>query len=155
MIHEIPKKFILVLFGIWLSGCSSYAQAPLTQSHPAHPEAVSGRADQPSITLAYASLDPFPLNPVMAAAQEKSGPTDGTPGAAGKLANGEGRVVAVVPGSSQLVVDHDVIKGFMDAMTMGYQTEPKSLLEGIKAGDKVRFSIDVDKKAIVKLEKLP
>ena len=39
-------------------------------------------------------------------------------------------------------------------MTMGYRVEPPSQLEGLKAGDQVRFTIDVPKKAIVKIEKL-
>ena len=43
---------------------------------------------------------------------------------------GEGKVIAVVPSSSQIVVDHKEIPGFMDAMTMGYGVEPPSLLEG-------------------------
>jgi Cu/Ag efflux protein CusF len=67
---------------------------------------------------------------------------------------GEGKVVAVVPSSSQIVVDHKEIKGFMDAMTMGYRTEPPSLLEGVKAGDSIRFTIDTQQKAIVKIEKM-
>jgi Cu/Ag efflux protein CusF len=67
---------------------------------------------------------------------------------------GEGQVVAVVPGSSQLVVDHGAIKGFMDAMTMGYTVNPPSLLEGLQAGDRIRFTIDTQAKVIVKVEKL-
>jgi len=42
----------------------------------------------------------------------------------------------------------------MDAMTMGYRVEPPSLLEGLKSGDQVRFTIDVQNKAIVKIEKM-
>jgi Cu/Ag efflux protein CusF len=42
----------------------------------------------------------------------------------------------------------------MDAMTMGYRIEPPSLLEGVKAGDRIRFTINTTQKAIVKLEKL-
>jgi Cu/Ag efflux protein CusF len=68
---------------------------------------------------------------------------------------GEGKVVAVVPGSSEIVVSHAEIKGFMDAMTMGYQVAPPALLDGLQAGDTVRFTIDTQQKAIVKLEKLP
>ena len=37
---------------------------------------------------------------------------------------GEGKVIAVVPSSSQIVVDHKEIPGFMEAMTMGYRVEP-------------------------------
>jgi Cu/Ag efflux protein CusF len=43
----------------------------------------------------------------------------------------------------------------MDAMTMGYRIEPSSLLEGLKPGDKVRFTIDVQKRTITQIEKLP
>jgi Cu/Ag efflux protein CusF len=67
----------------------------------------------------------------------------------------DGKVVATVPNASQIVVEHGEIKGFMDAMTMGYRVDPPSLLEGLKFGDKVRFTIDVPKKAIVKIEKGP
>ena len=67
---------------------------------------------------------------------------------------GEGKVIAVVPASAQLVVQHGVIKGFMDAMTMGYKVTPPSLLDGFKAGDTIRFTIDTQNQVIVKLEKL-
>ncbi len=71
-----------------------------------------------------------------------------------KTAAGEGRVVAVVPSTSQLVIEHGAIKDFMDAMTMGYRAEPASLLDGLKPGDRVRFAIDVNRKVIVQVEKL-
>jgi len=71
-----------------------------------------------------------------------------------KTVVGEGKVVATVPASNQIVVEHGEIKGFMEAMTMGYPVDPPSLLEGLKFGDKVRFTIDVPKKAIVKIEKM-
>jgi mono/diheme cytochrome c family protein len=67
---------------------------------------------------------------------------------------GEGKVIAVVPANQQLVVEHGEIKGFMEAMTMGYKVDPPSLLAKLKAGDNVRFTIDTQQKAIVKLEKL-
>jgi Cu/Ag efflux protein CusF len=59
-----------------------------------------------------------------------------------------------VPHSRQIVVDHKEIKGFMDAMTMGYRIEPQSLREGVKTGDSIRFTIDTQRKAIVKIEKM-
>ncbi len=79
------------------------------------------------------------------------GPSDAP---AEKTAVGDGKVIAVVPSSSQLVIEHGPIKDFMDAMTMGYPVEPASLLEGLKPGDKVRFAIDVKRKVIVKVEKM-
>jgi Cu/Ag efflux protein CusF len=71
-----------------------------------------------------------------------------------KLVSGVGKVIALVPESEQIVVDHDEIKGFMDAMTMGYKVSSLSLLKGLRAGDKVRFTIDTDKRAITRIVKL-
>ena len=67
---------------------------------------------------------------------------------------GEGEVIAVVPNSSQIVLEHGEIKDFMEAMTMGYRIDPPSLLAELKAGDKVRFTIDVERRAIVEIGKL-
>jgi Cu/Ag efflux protein CusF len=71
-----------------------------------------------------------------------------------KLVSGVGKVIALVPESQQIVIDHEEIKGFMDAMTMGYTVSSTSLLKGLKPGDKVRFAIDTDKLAITRIEKL-
>ena len=67
---------------------------------------------------------------------------------------GEGKVIAVVPNTQQIVINHGAIKGFMGAMTMGYKVNPPSLLDELKAGDPIRFTIDTRQKAIVKIEKL-
>ncbi len=69
----------------------------------------------------------------------------------GKIFEGVGRVVAVNAKKGQLVVDHEKIEGFMDAMTMGYPVLPVKLLSLVKPGDKIRFKIDGNKKAIVEL----
>ena len=68
---------------------------------------------------------------------------------------GHGEVVSTVPSSGQIVVDHEEIKGFMSAMTMGYRVDPPSLLASLKEGDKIRFTIDVNRRAIVHIEKMP
>jgi Cu/Ag efflux protein CusF len=67
---------------------------------------------------------------------------------------GVGKIIALVPESQEIVVDHEEIKDFMDAMTMGYKISSSSLLKGVKPGDKVRFTIDTDKRTITKIEKL-
>jgi Cu/Ag efflux protein CusF len=109
----------------------------------------------PSTTLAYTPSDIPSPRPALSTAQR------GTQGASASAQQspptvvGEGKVIAVVPGSSEIVVTHGEIKGFMDAMTMGYPMAPASLLKGVQAGDTVRFTIDTEQKAIVKLEKLP
>jgi Cu/Ag efflux protein CusF len=43
----------------------------------------------------------------------------------------------------------------MEPMTMGYKVSDPALLKLVKAGDKVRFTIDTAARAITKIEKLP
>ena len=71
-----------------------------------------------------------------------------------KFVTGEGTVVALAPQKQQIVLEHGEIKDFMEAMTMGYKINPLSLLDKVKAGDKVRFTIDTDARAITKIDKL-
>jgi mono/diheme cytochrome c family protein len=68
---------------------------------------------------------------------------------------GEGKVIAVVPGNQQLVVEHGDIPGFMEAMTMGYKVHPPSLLDKLTAGEHIRFTIDTQQKAIVQINTIP
>ena len=145
----------LVLSLFVYTGCATaYTPPPLTVQHPTHPEAMAAPELPRSTTLAYGPSDLPSPQPTSAMAQH-SGPgahasAQGSPSSI----VGEGRVIAVVPGSSQLVVDHKEIPGFMGAMTMGYRTEPPSLLGGVKPGDTVRFTIDPQRQAIIRLEKL-
>jgi Cu/Ag efflux protein CusF len=67
---------------------------------------------------------------------------------------GEGEVVATAPKAGQIVLEHGEIAGFMEAMTMGYRIDPPSLLAGLEQGDRVRFTIDVERRAIIAIEKL-
>lgn len=71
-----------------------------------------------------------------------------------KSVMGEGKVVAVIPETQEIIVEHGDIKGFMEAMTMGFKANPTSLLKTVKVGDKIRFTIDTDKRVITKIEKL-
>jgi Cu/Ag efflux protein CusF len=141
------------------TGCAAaYTPPPLTTQHPAHPEAAAAPALPPSTTLAYGPSDiptPQPAS-YMAPHAMRHGGHGAQPSAQQSQPSvvGEGRVIAVVPSSNQIVVDHKEIPGFMDAMTMGYRIDPPSLLETVKAGDAIRFTIDTQQKAIVKLEKL-
>lgn len=139
---------VLTIFGfLALAGCA-YRLEPLMADHPANPETAQPSSRSVSKTLTYTKADIPSTQPVLASAQE--GKQEGQQ----QTVVGEGKVIATVPNSSQIVVEHGEIKGFMDAMTMGYRVDPPSLLEGLKFGDKVRFTIDVPKKAIVKIEKM-
>ena len=146
---ERNALFLLALLGF--TACAAYTPPPLTTAHPAHPEAASAPEPQPSTTLAYSPADMPTPQPAMAMAQHTAtGASASETGKQGVV--GEGKVIAVVPGSQQIVVDHKAIKGFMDAMTMGYRVDPPSILDGVQAGDDIRFTIDTQKNAIVKIE---
>jgi Cu/Ag efflux protein CusF len=67
---------------------------------------------------------------------------------------GLGKIVAVVPQSQEVVVDHGEIKGVMQAMTMGYKVSSPTLLKGIKVGDYVRFTLDTGSRSITKIVKV-
>lgn len=156
-------KFCGELFAVLLvlAGCTPYTFEPLTTNHPAHPGAIAAPEPPPSQTLAYTNADRPLALPVTAPPTQmkmkmmKGGHGSGEAVTSGpQTAVGEGIIVAVVPSSGQIVLEHGAIKDFMDAMTMGYRVEATSLLEGLKPGDQVRFTIDIEKKAIIKVEKL-
>ena len=59
----------------------------------------------------------------------------------------------MVPENGEIVLTHGEIKGFMDAMTMGYRVSSPALLKNVKPGDTVQFTIDTDKRVISKITK--
>jgi Cu/Ag efflux protein CusF len=146
-------RFTFAIASIVFSGCAAYELPPSPMNHPTNPQAMAAPQRPPSKTLAYTRED----TPSVSAAAADGGHDDHhAPGDEGnqKTAVGEGKVIATVPSANQIVVEHGEIKGFMEAMTMGYRVEPPSLLGGVKSGDQVRFTIDVPKKTIVKIEKM-
>lgn len=70
-----------------------------------------------------------------------------------KTVSAEGNVIALVPESSEIVLAHNEIKGFMDPMTMGYKVSSPALLNAVKPGDRVRFTIDTERRVIIKIVK--
>ena len=141
---------------VLLAGCASYQPGPLATSHPANPEATAAPERPPSQTLAYTQSDIPSVQPVSPAAAVQHGEHQDrqTPEGASQTVVGEGEIVAMVPNSGQIVLEHGEIKDFMEAMTMGYRIESPSLLAGLKPGDTVRFTIDVQKRSIIAIEKL-
>lgn len=153
---KIHSKLLPIFIPWVLAGCAAYQLQPLGINHPANPEAMTAPVRSVSKTLAYTRADIPSPQPVVADQKvEQEAHAQAAEGGGQKTVVGEGRVIATVPSANQIVVEHDEIKGFMDAMTMGYRIEPPSLLEGLKQGDKVRFTIDVQKKAIVQIEQGP
>jgi Cu/Ag efflux protein CusF len=149
------RKHLMIFAFLFSAGCAAYQLEPLSANHPAYPDAVAATERPVSKTLAYTRADIPSIAPVSTMPVEQI-VQEGQPFAQGeqKTVVGEGKVIATVPNASQIVVDHQEITGFMEAMTMGYRVDPPSLLEGLKFGDKVRFTIDVPKKAIIKIEKM-
>jgi Cu/Ag efflux protein CusF len=142
---------VAVTTSIALVGCAAYQPPPLTATHPANPEALTAREIAVSQTLAYTRADVEAIR-TMATAPPSHGEHKPCTGVPAKTVVGEGEVVATTPASSQIVLDHAEINGFMEAMTMGYRIDPPSLLDKVKPGDKVKFTIDVDRRAIVHIE---
>ncbi len=66
-----------------------------------------------------------------------------------RLYEGVGVVVATDMRMSRIIVDHEEIKDFMAPMVMSYLVSSAVLLRGLNPGDKIRFIIDADKRAIV------
>ena len=70
------------------------------------------------------------------------------------LHEGVGVIVAIDASKSRLVVDHEEIKGFMAPMVMGYMVTPATLLQDLKPGDSVRFTIDANERVVVDIQPL-
>jgi FtsP/CotA-like multicopper oxidase with cupredoxin domain/Cu/Ag efflux protein CusF len=71
-----------------------------------------------------------------------------------RLFEGVGVLLEVRARDSRIVVDHEEIENFMAAMVMSYMVVPATLLQGLEAGDKVRFTIDADQRVIVNVVRL-
>ncbi len=67
---------------------------------------------------------------------------------------GKGTVVAVVPESREIVLDHEAVEGLMGAMTMGYPVASEDLLKGLNPGDAVKFKMDPAGPKIIAIERL-
>lgn len=63
-----------------------------------------------------------------------------------------GTVVAIE--GDFVLIDHEDIPGFMDAMTMSFPLEQESLLTGVEVGDRVGFLVRVENDASYRIERL-
>ena len=55
---------------------------------------------------------------------------------------GQGVVKDVLPQERQVIIAHEDIPGFMEAMTMGFEVKEGRLLEGIARGQEVTFTVE-------------
>jgi len=75
------------------------------------------------------------------------------PKGAPRTVTARGKVLALVPERGEIVLTHGDIKGFMEALTMGYKVDSPSFLKAVKPGDNVQFTIDTDRRVITKITK--
>ena len=59
-----------------------------------------------------------------------------------------GVVRDVLPEDGQVVIEHEKIPGFMDAMTMSFDVSEPALLEGLEVGHAIDFRVEHSKRAI-------
>src|SRR5215469_1250713 len=55
--------------------------------------------------------------------------------------HGVGVVESIDSDTKQIQINHEEIKDYMPAMSMPYRVKHKSLMDGLKAGDKIEFTI--------------
>lgn len=67
---------------------------------------------------------------------------------------GVGTIKGIVPSTSEIILQHEAIKGLMKAMTMGYAVKSVDLLKGVQPGDNIKFKIDAATKVIIAIEPL-
>ena len=67
--------------------------------------------------------------------QAQESPRDG-------LYRGIGVVTDIDPATGSLTINHEEIPGFMPAMEMMLRVDPRTLSNGVRAGDKVEFWVE-------------
>jgi Cu/Ag efflux protein CusF len=54
---------------------------------------------------------------------------------------GKGLVKAINTEKQKITMDHEAIKDYMEAMTMDFSVADKSMLNNVKVGDKIEFTL--------------
>ena len=66
-----------------------------------------------------------------------------------------GKVEAVNAGANTVTVNGEKVKGWMDAMTMGYKVDDPAVLKNIKAGDQITATVYEGDMTLHKLKVVP
>lgn len=91
---------------------------------------------------AEAAAETVATTPPDAAATDNDGTDAGEP-VETQTFEGTGVVKNITPSKSHIIIEHEVIPGFMDAMTMPFQIKDQKVLDGITRGDKIHFVLTV------------
>lgn len=83
--------------------------------------------------------------------------SEATPVPSVKYHQGRGRVVDIDAKGRYIVIQHQEIKNFMDAMTMPFHPEPPALAKTVQVGDQVEFTLKETPDGVVltEIRKLP
>lgn len=65
---------------------------------------------------------------------------------------GVGVVTAVDRSEGSLTINHEDIKGLMQAMEMSFRVDPQSLIDKVRPGDKIDFAVEGKTYTIKKIE---
>lgn len=98
--------------------------------------------------------EPTVASPAQSAASERA-PQPGSTGqasAGAKVFTGDGIVEGVDRSADTIQINHGDIKGYMPAMSMPYRVKDKAMLDLVKPGDKVTFTIEDTSKGAVVIE---
>lgn len=118
-----------------------------------HPSAVAAKKDRGKDGKSFMSEDHLNKMTLQELIDLSSYIASLKPAATAKTVSGNGKIVAVVTQTQEVIIDHQEIPGFMDAMTMGYKVASASQLKGLAEGDRVDFTIDTAKRVITKIVK--
>lgn len=118
-----------------------------------HPSAVAGKANRGKDGKSLMSEDHIKKMTLQELIDLSTYIASLKPPVTAKSVRGVGKIVAVVPQTLEVVIDHQEIRGYMDAMIMGYKVATASQLKGLAEGDAVDFTIDTAKRVITKIVK--
>jgi len=110
---------------------------PQAKAPQAQPQAAT--ASEPAGQTAAASQVPQSANPAQASKDKN-------------IFNGEGVVEGVDKSIDTIQINHGDIKGYMPAMSMPYHVKDKSMLDLVKPGDKISFTLEDTGRGAVLIE---
>lgn len=126
-----------MIVGLGLAGC---AQKSKEASEPAATESPAETA----ATLPPDAVAPdHNGEPAMDHEAMADGSEPAREGAEVQTFEGTGVVKNITPSKSHIIIEHETIPGFMNAMTMPFRIEDQTVLEGIARGDKIDFVLTV------------
>ena len=119
---------------------------PLVLAVALHESCTRPQAKSPQAQTQSAGTEPSRQTaPLQAAAAAQ-------PSAGAKVFNGEGVVEGVDRSIDTIQINHGDIKGYMPAMSMPYRVKDKAMLDLVKPGDKVTFTLEDTSKGAVLIE---